>query len=176
MIWLHPVRTKPGSFPKWGDMANTTQYRAASLDFGGQLEPQGFSKCRFSPVPAAWHTLQACPCRTTTLPFLPVQFHTHRAAFIGVKLNLRLKGEHACMVMNYVGALHKEKPPGGHGNRPGREAAGTGPRVGGAGWGGGGAPGPAAGTRETPRAGRPRPTAASPARPTRTPPLRFPTK
>ena len=45
------------------------------------------------------------------------------AAFIGVKLNLRLKGEHSCMVMNYVDLLHKEKPSMGHGNQQKRNPA-----------------------------------------------------
>jgi hypothetical protein len=32
------------------------------------------------------------------------------SAFIRVKLNLRLKGEHSFTVMNYVDLLNKEKP------------------------------------------------------------------
>jgi hypothetical protein len=32
------------------------------------------------------------------------------SAFIRVKLNLRLKGEHSLIVMNYVDLLNKEKP------------------------------------------------------------------
>lgn len=82
------------------------------------------------------------------------------------------------MVMNYVDVLHKENHPMGLGERP-SAGCGQGWGCGGAGagsGGGGGAPGPAAGIPETPCAGRPRLTAASHAGPTRTPPLRFPTK
>lgn len=46
------------------------------------------------------------------------------AAFIGVKLNLRLKGEHSCTVMNYVDSLNKENPSNGrHGKQHKGKAA-----------------------------------------------------
>lgn len=113
MIWLPLVRTKTGSFPKWGDMANTTQYKTARLNFEGQLEPQEFSECRFRPYACclAHSTGMSLLNYDASLPSCSIS-HT-QAAFIGVKLNLRLKGEHDCMVMNYVDSLHKEKPPMG---------------------------------------------------------------
>lgn len=48
--------------------------------------------------------------------------HT-RAAFIGVKLNLRLKGERSCMVMNYVDSLDKGKATSGHRHKHERKTA-----------------------------------------------------
>lgn len=95
-ICLNHIRTKTGSFGGWSNVATSTQYKAASLDqlvvLEGQLEPREFLECRFQPS----YCLVGTAYRIVPLnndASLPSCSISHKeAAFIGVKLNLRVKG------------------------------------------------------------------------------------
>lgn len=138
------------------------------------MEPEKCSEYRFKPetVGPAHPAGKSLFNNDASFPSCSIS-HTE-ASFTGVKLNLRLKGEHSYTVMNYVDLLNrktKNKQQNNQGAEPVVEEEADLQQVEGE-----AIPGHTARTLETPCAGRPRLTSGSRPSPTRTPPLHFPTK